>query len=350
MDSRQVLRELRRAVEVLKAFNDVGRSLTSTLDPRQVLAIVTEKVGEMFRADAWTLLLADEVSGELEVQVAIGEAAGRLLGTRLPLGAGITGWVASSAHPVLIDDARADARFSLNVDPAPSGAPRSFMAVPLRTAATCIGALALCAREGERFSADELRTLSALADYTAIALSNARNFEKVRELTVLDDHTALYNSRHLYRVLEAESVRAVRYRRPLSVIFFDLDLFKQVNDAYGHQAGSDLLREVGQLLRALLRATDVPVRYGGDEFVVILPETTREQAAAVAGRLRDALQANPFLRSRDLAVSVTASFGIATWPEDGETGEDLLRAADAAMYRAKGAGRNAIAVGNLAPR
>jgi diguanylate cyclase (GGDEF)-like protein len=342
MDSLELLRELRRTGELLKAFNDVGRSLTSTLDPRQVVEILHQKLGETFRPEAWALLLFEGERQALEVHLAVGEGAAQLLGVRAEPGEGISGWVAQTGQAVLLDDVRSDPRFSARIDPVPDGV-RSFMAVPLRTLAVSIGVVALTAREGRPYRPEDLRILEAFADYAAIAISNARNFEKVRELTLVDDHTALFNSRHLYRTLDAETARARRYRRPLSVIFFDLDFFKRVNDTHGHQAGSELLREIGEIMRRTLRTMDVPVRYGGDEFVVILPETTREQAQVVAERLRSDFRATRFLAMLDRPVEITASFGIASWPDDGDSPEELLKAADAAMYRAKGAGRDAVA-------
>jgi len=204
--------------------------------------------------------------------------------------------------------------------------------------------VALAGRAQEPFAADDLRTLSGLAAYAAIALSNARHFERVRELSLLDDHTGLYNARHLDRALESEVQRAGRFHRELSLVFFDLDRFKEVNDAHGHQAGSALLREVGAILRRVLRGMDIPVRYGGDEFVAVLPETGREPARGVAERIRAALRSGTFLAERGLAVRMTASFGVATWPEAGPGAEDLLRAADRAMYRAKDEGRDRVAV------
>jgi diguanylate cyclase (GGDEF)-like protein len=344
MNSEELLRELRRAVEGLKAFNDVGRSLTSTLDQGQVLAIVMEKVGEILRPASWAFLVADERCGDLEIHVAMGEGAERLTGQRALPGEGIAGWVAEAGQPVLLEEARVDPRFSERVDPSPPGGPRSYLAAPLRQMERVLGVVAVAAWPERPFAPDDLRTVAGLADYAAIALSNARNFERVRELTLIDDHTGLYNARHLHRALEAEVARARRFDRELSLVFLDLDHFKCVNDAYGHQAGSALLREVGAVMRAHLRAIDVPVRYGGDEFVAILPEAGREQARTVAERLHRAIRETVYLEDRRLAVRITGSVGIATLPADGETAEDLLRSADRAMYRAKGNGRDAVVV------
>jgi diguanylate cyclase (GGDEF)-like protein len=344
LDQVDLLRELRRAVDGLKAFEEVGRSLTSTLEPGEVLAIILEKVGELLRPAAWALLLADETGGELAIEVAVGFDAQRVGGGgRVRPGEGIAGWVAQTGQAVLLDDVRADPRFSERVDPAPASGARSYMAAPLRAMGRTLGVVALAGRAEEPFAADDLRTLSGLAAYAAIALSNARHFERVRELSLLDDHTGLYNARHLHRTLEAEVQRAARFGRALSLVFFDLDHFKEVNDAHGHQAGSALLREVGRVLKRALRGMDIPVRYGGDEFVAVLPETGREPARGVAERIRLALRGETFLAERGLAARITASFGVATWPEAGPGAEDLLRAADRAMYRAKDEGRDRVA-------
>lgn len=352
MDSLELLRELRRAVEGLTAFYEVGRSLTSTLDPGEILSIILDRVGKTFRPAAWALFLSEDVGGELAVHLAVGEGAERLLGQRVALGEGVAGWVAQAGQPVLLEDVRGDARFVDRVDPARGTGPCSFMAVPLRTVGGTLGVIALAARAGEPYAPDDLRTLGGIADFAAIALSNARHFSRVRDLTLLDEHTSLFNARHLHRSLEVEISRAARYRRPVSLIFLDLDRFKSVNDAHGHEAGSALLKEVGDVMRRSLRVVDVPIRYGGDEFVVILPEASVEHARAAAERLRAALHGATFLHDRGLAVRVSASFGIATWPDDGQTGEDLLRAADGAMYRAKEAGRDGVvaAGGAVAPK
>jgi diguanylate cyclase (GGDEF)-like protein len=200
------------------------------------------------------------------------------------------------------------------------------------------------------FSEEDLRTLSTVGEFASIALENARNFLKVQDLTVIDDHTGLYNSRHLKRQLEQEVVRAVRFGHPVSLIFFDLDRFKQVNDRRGHQSGSRALWEVGQLLGNVLRSTDVAVRYGGDEFVVLLPETSRDQALEVARRLRDEVAGATFLAHEPAgAMRLTASFGVATFPDDGSTPDELLRRADEAMYRVKKRSRDGVEAATREP-
>ena len=178
----------------------------------------------------------------------------------------------------------------------------------------------------------------------AIALDNALAIEKADALSVTDDLTLLSNSRHLNEVLRRETKRAMRSGRPLSMLFLDLDGFKQVNDSHGHLAGSKALVEAGAVIRSCARETDVVARFGGDEFALILPDTDPEGARRVAERIRDRVRSNIFLRSDGLTVRLTASLGVATLPDVAQTAEDLLRVADTAMYKVKYEGKDGIHV------
>jgi diguanylate cyclase (GGDEF)-like protein len=348
MEAKDLLRELKRTVDELAAFSEIGKTLTSTLDIREVLRLIMQRVEELLRAKNWSLLLVDEEQRDLFVELAVGQGAERLRQLRLPLGEGIAGWAAQEGEPLLVPDVTLDGRFSSRFDRLTGFTTRSALAVPLRSKGRTLGVIELVhsseeSGEGSGFTEADVRTLASIADYAAIALENARNFQRLEELTVVDDHTGLYNSRYLHRQLELEVARSGRFGRAVSVIFLDLDRFKEVNDKYGHQSGSATLREVGEVLKGNLRSVDIPVRYGGDEFVVLLPETDRAQALLVASRLRSALKYHRFLEHRGLSLAITASFGLATFPVDGRTEEELMRAADAAMYRVKEGGRDGIA-------
>lgn len=347
MEPKDLLRELQRTVDELAAFNEIGKTLTSTLDIREVLKIIMQKVSELLRPENWSLMLVDEQRGDLYFEAVVGEGAERIRDLRIKVGEGIAGWVAREGEPVLVADVSQDVRFSTRFDEASLFRTTSVLAVPLRSKGRTLGVIELLngrsrSHDGRVFSDNDVRTLASIADYAAIAIENARNFQRLQELTVVDDHTGLYNSRHLDRQLEVELVRARRFSHPLSIVFFDLDHFKGVNDAHGHQIGSALLREVGQLLMHQLRTVDVPVRYGGDEFVVLLPETDRTSAEACAQRLRQVLSSSRFLASVGLSVTLTASFGVASFPADADCAESLMRGADLAMYQAKAGGRNRV--------
>ncbi|PYR69850.1 MAG: hypothetical protein DMF88_04780 [Acidobacteria bacterium] len=176
----------------------------------------------------------------------------------------------------------------------------------------------------------------------AIALDNAISLQRSEAASVTDDLTGLYNSRYLNLVLRRESKRASRSGRPLSLLFLDLDGFKQVNDTHGHLAGSKALVEAAVIIRGSARETDVAARFGGDEFSVILPDTGRDGAVSVAERIRDRINACQFLASDGLSIHLTASIGVATLPDVAASAEELIRAADVAMYRVKDAGKNGI--------
>jgi diguanylate cyclase (GGDEF)-like protein len=166
---------------------------------------------------------------------------------------------------------------------------------------------------------------------------------ELQQKTIQDDLTTAFNRRHLDACLDDELERGRRYGRAFSILFFDLDHLKDVNDRHGHLAGSRVLREVAQRIQSKLRKSDRIFRYGGDEFVVTLPETGAEGAFRVAHRLRRALRSHRFLEADGLAVTLTASFGVATFPHDGASQEDLIRVADQAMYRVKAKTRDGVA-------
>jgi diguanylate cyclase (GGDEF)-like protein len=192
------------------------------------------------------------------------------------------------------------------------------------------------------FNEDDLATLSAIADYAAIAIENGRNFQRVQELTITDDLTTLFNVRHMHTLLDAEILRASRYKKEFSMIFLDLDHFKNVNDTYGHIHGSQLLRETALIIQDQIRKVDYAARYGGDEFVIMLPETGKKPSLEIAERIRKAIEKNEFLTSQNLKVHFTASFGVATFPDDAKTKEELIKMADGSMYSVKNSTRNRV--------
>jgi diguanylate cyclase (GGDEF)-like protein len=184
----------------------------------------------------------------------------------------------------------------------------------------------------------------ARLEHLTFALDSALRIERAEALSVTDDLTGLYNTRFLNEVLRRESKRASRTGRTLCVLFVDLDDFKRVNDAHGHLAGSRTLVEVARILRRSLRESDVAVRYGGDEFALVLPDTDEAGGCAVAARVKDRVASHVFLKRDGLRLRLTVSVGVATLVGGEVSGAQLLQAADAAMYRVKSSGKNAIYV------
>jgi len=335
--------ELKRKIEELSIFNEIGKTLTSTLDIKEILNIIMLKIGELLRPDNWSLLLVDEERGDLYFEIVVGERAETIKNMRLKMAEGIAGWVAEKGEKLIIPDVSKDERFTLNVDLASGFETRSVVCVPLKCKGKVLGVIELVNKIGRnKFSEEDLFMLTTLADYAAIALENAQYFHKVKELTITDDVTRLYNSRYMYDYLENEIRRSQRYEMELSIIFLDLDYFKTVNDTYGHLIGSTLLREVADVILTCLRNVDIAVRYGGDEFVIILPSTPKGNAVQVAERIRDCMTNTVFLQCQGLKIRQTASFGVASFPKDANSELDLIRQADKAMYQIKNSSRDGI--------
>ena len=186
--------------------------------------------------------------------------------------------------------------------------------------------------------------LQALADYAAIAIENARAVNRIQELSITDDCTGLYNARHLFTVLGEELHRSERFSYEFSLLFLDLDHFKSVNDEYGHLMGSKLLGQVGRAVRDNLRLVDAAFRYGGDEFAILLPQTGKEAALLVARRLMSMFRTQEWLTGEGFSKRLRASIGIACYPSDGITAQELVHRADELMYQVKQGGRDNIAV------
>ncbi len=328
----------------LVTFTEIGKALTSSLDMKEVLGIVMEKIRLLLRPDNWSLLLLDKETQELKFEIAVGKGADKLKGLRLKLGEGVAGWVAKEKTPLLVPDVTKDPRFSEKADRLANFKTQSIICVPLVTRGKCLGAIELINKVEEGgFSEEDLMLLTALADFTAIAIENAISLNRVHELTITDDLTRLYNSRFLHSRLEYEMERAKRFRLNLSMIFLDLDYFKNVNDQHGHLMGSKLLREIAALILGLIRNVDMACRYGGDEFIILMPETSKKNTVLAAHKLRDALNAAVFLKEEGINLRITGSFGVASYPVDAQDKDGLIQMADKAMYKVKNNTRDAVA-------
>ena len=337
--------ELKRQLERLSLFHEVGKALASTLDLQKILQTIMEKISDFLQPDTWSLLMLDEKGHELYYEMAIGTNANQLKDIRVRMGEGIAGWVAEHGEPVLVEDVETDPRRLVKRNGLSHPEAQSIVCVPVKGREKVLGVIELVNTSSKkRFREEDIPILKNLADYAAIALENARYVKRIHELTITDDCTALYNARHLSFVLDAEIYRSTRYSYEFSVVFIDLDHFKQVNDTHGHLLGSKLLWLVGDLIKGHLRLIDYAFRYGGDEFVVLLPQTSKHNALMVVRRLRDLLNSRMFFVEEGLNVKVTASFGISGFPADARTRRELLHHADEAMYLVKNTTRDNIAL------
>ena len=212
---------------------------------------------------------------------------------------------------------------------------QALVMLPLVASGESIGLVELMSEHAIELDDDRLSLVRTIANEAAIALENARLYEGARALADRDPLTGFFNHRYLHERFGQEAVRARRSHRSLSLLMLDLDDFKLVNDSFGHLLGDDVLRWTADLIRKTLRASDVPARYGGDEFAILLPDADHDEAAATAARLRDAFAASAFSREGRLTVPIGISIGAATFPADGRTAAELIAVADAGLYRMK---------------
>lgn len=332
-----------RLEQELNTLVDVGKALTSRLELGEVYRVAMEKVSLLLKPSAWSLLIVDENTDELCFEIAVSPVAEKLKGVRLPPGEGIAGFVAQSGEPLLVPDVKKDDRFFGQIDQSVGFVTNSIVCVPLKVNDKTLGVIQLLNALGQdQFNDQDLRILSTIADFTAIAIDNARLVERVQELTITDDLTGLYNARHFQKLLDYEVERANRLNTELSLVFIDLDHFKQVNDTYGHLTGSRLLSEVGRTIADNMRKMNYAARYGGDEFVLLFPGAGNDSALGMIHNLREAFRNGNYRSDCGQPITVTASIGVATYPANAPNKQELIRLADMAMYEVKKSTRDGV--------
>jgi diguanylate cyclase (GGDEF)-like protein len=324
---------LRLPVERHAALIDVVRAVNTTLEPVEVAELIVERAAVWVPAPSWAVVSSD-LSGRLTVLASRG-----LTPEMGPTLHSVANWVMYRGEEFASEDLRGDARIR-------SESVGAVLAFPLSCRGRRVGALIGFDRapssKRPQLPLAVLRAVRVLLEPASVALDSALLLKRVEALSVTDDLTHLYNSRYLNSMLRRETKRASRSGRPLSLLFIDLDGFKNVNDTHGHLSGSRALVEAAAVIRGSARETDVVARFGGDEFAVVLPDTGGEGAFAVGERVRDRIAAHKFLARDGLDIRLTASVGLATLPDVAASSEELVAAADKAMYGVKDSGKNGI--------
>ena len=326
---------LKRHVSRHEVAADVFRTVNASTEPHRTADALVGHASRWLPLPAWGVIVPDAAALPQVL-------ASRNLRSRLEYGAMELGRsIIHSGDEAVSADLSKDTR-------TPKGPAVAAIGFPLVSRGRTIGALVgLDSHPMERtplLGAALLDAMAPLLEPAALAIENSVNLQRAEALSVTDDLTRLYNSRFLSLVLRRETKRTSRSGYPLSALFIDLDGFKTVNDNHGHLCGSRALVEVAQVIKASARETDIVARFGGDEFAVVLPDTGSEGAQAVGERVREQVAAHGFLASQGFDIRLTASVGVATLPDVASTAEELLQAADRAMYQVKAEGKNGLVV------
>lgn len=328
----------------LEALYYTAVRLAANLELDAVLDTLAEALRRVFTYENGAILVHDEATGELVLVRA--HNYDKDLGYRIPAGRGVSGRVLRTRRAEIIDDTRRDPDYIQGV-----AACRSEICVPVVRGDRVLGVINIESTEPAAFGTEDLFVLTSLAEIAALAIDNARLHGETVKLAQTDANTGLYNYRFALECLREQLSISRKAGKPLTLMMIDLDRFKCINDRFGHITGDEVLRQFGRVLQAGVRQGDFVCRYGGEEFCIILPGTDSRHANEIADRLLEDIRSHVFrdVQGLPLGIQVTASIGLATYPEHGDTESDLRRAADQALYAAKEAGRDRLRTGVKGP-
>ncbi len=323
--------EQRKAAQ-LEAINAIARQTTAVLDIDELLQKSCRFIQQSFAVDHVAMLLLED--GMLVVRAHEGRLTPRIhTGTEVPL-AGLCARAIASGKLVTENDVSGVEGYVPGFEET-----RSEMCLPLISLGETLGVLTVESAQTNAFSPADAQPLESVADICAAAIQNARYFEKVRQLAYVDGLTGIFNRRYFEMRMAEEIERAQRYENQLSVIMIDIDNFKKLNDEFGHLLGDETLRQVSTIFAQNLRKVDIACRYGGEEFVILAPQTSGDHAHAVAEKLRKVVEGWSF---PGVPRPVTITAGVSSFPANGRTRDELVKAADDALYFAKQDGRNRV--------
>lgn len=338
LENARLFFEEKRRLRHLSFLHNMSRIAISTLNAGEMLAEIAREIQKNFMYDHIGIGLLDYQTKQIEIKAEAGLNA-RAVGRRIPLDVGVIGRVARTGEMALVNAVDPDSSeyTGQRVQGILMNA-LSELCLPIIYGDQTLGVLNVESTQANTFEEEDVLILRTLADHLSTALHNAFVFQRMQQQAITDGLTGVKTHRFFMESIQAEWKRAARSGRQLSVIALDLDRFKQINDTMGHLEGDLVLARLGKVLEQRSRQSNIVARYGGDEFMILLPETGIEQAQILADRLRLWIATDPIFAERKL----TASFGLATYPLHGETPEEIIRAADAGLYLSKHQGGNSV--------
>ncbi|HET9527871.1 MAG TPA: diguanylate cyclase [Pyrinomonadaceae bacterium] len=326
-------RSISEAQREVFALHEIAQTIGSSLNLSDTVTLVANKLRAIVPFDTCVIFLVDDRSGKAAAVHAVGDEAELFLRRRITVGEGITGWVIANSRSMC------NANPELDMVGVPDQVVKRFRGIlvsPLVREDGAFGAIALYSQSRTSYSSEHVRLLESVCQHASSALNNALTHEKTRESALVDPLTELPNARGFYMMLEQRIAECQRMNREaLSVICMDIDDFKVINDKYGHSIGDRLLASVSGVIRRELRQMDILTRYAGDEFVAIMPMASSKMASSICDRIRNAVEEQLFSVREGTMIGLGVSLGVACFPEDGETSEELLTAAARRMQTDK---------------
>jgi diguanylate cyclase (GGDEF)-like protein len=341
-DEQEAKEQLAERVGELDLLNQMGELLQSCFTLQEAYDVIGRLAARLFSTETGAVFALDASGATLETVATWGPHP--LDATRFPSG---TCWALRNGQTHVVEETTT----GVICQHLPTPVPSAYLCAPLSAQGKALGALYVATlstgRRTGRLSEAKQRLAEAVAAQLGLGLANVELREILRLQSIHDSLTGLFNRRYMEETLEREIHRARRGGRPMSVLMLDVDSFKQQNDAFGHEGGDAVLRELGRLLKDGLRKEDIACRFGGEEFVLVLPDAALQDAARRAEQLRDAVGRLSISYQGRVIGPITVSVGVAAFPEHGHDVRTLLQAADAALYQAKRDGRNRISVAGL---
>jgi diguanylate cyclase (GGDEF)-like protein/putative nucleotidyltransferase with HDIG domain len=316
----------------VSALYDLAQMLSTTLNRQETLSVIASKIAKLIPSTTCVIYLAAPEKGIITAEHVSGRNVGAFAGHSMEMGQNLSGWVAANNHPAVNADPVFD---TLALRPLLEVELKNALVYPLYSEANCLGVVSLYAAKDVTFSEDHVRVMEVVAKQAATAIQNAIKYEETQVEALTDHLTSLPNSRYLDVYFDREMEKARRFQFPLAIVAMDLDGFKNVNDAFGHHVGDRMLVEVAKVLNRNIRASDVVIRLGGDEFLAIVSQASRQEVSLLANRVQREVEEIRLDIGAGERARIGISVGIASFPEDGDSLEVLLKTADGAMYQDK---------------
>jgi len=312
-------------------FSEIGKEISSAKTIDEVVKAIMKKIGEIFAPLNWSLLLKDKKTEELYFKLIIGEGSDTLKDLRIPKGQGIANWIMETGQAAIVKDVKKDSRFCDMFDKISSFKTESIIGVPLKSNDQVIGVIELVNKINERpFIPTDLKVLSTIADFAAIAIEKVYYLHELERIASIDPLTGLYNRRTMEALLISEIERVKRYKHKISLLMLDVDDFKKINDSYGHLHGDKVLKALAVILKKDCRKSDIIARFGGDEFIVIMPFTDKDAAGKLKKRIKTDIGTH---NKKHPKYGFEVSIGVDSAGPDSIN--DLMKSTDINLYKEK---------------